>query len=395
MVITKKILFFLWSLLVLSGCWSQNELNELAIVSAVAIDYMEDLDEYLVSFEILDPLEVAGGEQGGSGVTTTIYEARDATLFGAIRLASRTSPRRLYFPHMQLMVISEAIARSGIDEVLDIFERNRDSRLTVPVVISQKGKAVEVLEILPSLERVPSNYLFHTLTVTDDLLARNRVVTMLEIINALTSEGREVALSGVTIIGDKEKAKTLDNIQRAKSFATTQVFGLGLFKNGKLQGWLKEENARGASWVMDDVDSTVMTLPYEDQEDVIAVEIVRSETELTFLKMKPEPTFKVSISTEGHIVEVDVPITLSETKEINKLEEQLEKLIKAEIETAIRAAQNVQSDIFGFGEILNRSNPKEWKEIKDQWPEHFEKSKFIVEVNGFIRRTGMRMEPLH
>ncbi len=58
----KKIVVVFVALLlnitILSGCWSKKDLNELAIVTAIGIDKMED--GYSVSIQILNPSELAG-----------------------------------------------------------------------------------------------------------------------------------------------------------------------------------------------------------------------------------------------------------------------------------------------------------------------------------------------
>ncbi|UZM97818.1 hypothetical protein OL548_22945 [Lysinibacillus sp. MHQ-1] len=43
--------------LLLSGCWSKRELNELAIVVALGIDKVED--EFEITVQIVDPSEVS------------------------------------------------------------------------------------------------------------------------------------------------------------------------------------------------------------------------------------------------------------------------------------------------------------------------------------------------
>ena len=42
--------------------------------------------------------------------------------------------------------------------------------------------------------------------------------------------------------------------------------------------------------------------------------------------------------------------------------------MKETINQTIETVQKqYKSDIFGFGEAIHRSNPKEWKKIKKQW----------------------------
>src|SRR3954469_19448152 len=50
--------------LLLTGCWSQKELTDLALVSAMGID-LDEKGKYVVTFQIVNPESVAAGKQGG------------------------------------------------------------------------------------------------------------------------------------------------------------------------------------------------------------------------------------------------------------------------------------------------------------------------------------------
>ena len=54
----------LYRLINLSRCWDREELEELAYVLAMGIDYLPDEDKIEVTTAIIRPLNVPGGEQG-------------------------------------------------------------------------------------------------------------------------------------------------------------------------------------------------------------------------------------------------------------------------------------------------------------------------------------------
>jgi spore germination protein KC len=63
----------------------------------------------------------------------------------------------------------------------------------------------------------------------------------------------------------------------------------------------------------------------------------------------------------------------------------MEETINLTIETA---QKQYKSDIFGFGEAIHRSNPKEWKKIKEQWDEEFSEMTANVKVDVKLVHTG-------
>ena len=58
---------------------------------------------------------------------------------------------------------------------------------------------------------------------------------------------------------------------------------------------------------------------------------------------------------------------------------------------AIEEAKKAKTDIFGFGDIVYRSYPRQWKTMKSDWHDHyFPQLEVNVTVEAFIRRTGLR-----
>jgi len=80
----KKLLIALFCLILTftSGCWSSYEIEELALASAVGVDY--DGTKYNLTIQIIKPEIVA--EKTGTDPVTTIYSS-GATMFDAIRNA--------------------------------------------------------------------------------------------------------------------------------------------------------------------------------------------------------------------------------------------------------------------------------------------------------------------
>ena len=100
----KKILLII-SLLLLSGCYNYRELNDLAIVSAIAIDYNNSNNNFEVSIQVVNPKK----QQDTSSANEPdfiIYKAEEKTLQQAFRNIVDTSPNRIYGSHLEILIIS-------------------------------------------------------------------------------------------------------------------------------------------------------------------------------------------------------------------------------------------------------------------------------------------------
>lgn len=103
---------------------------------------------------------------------------------------------------------------------------------------------------------------------------------------------------------------------------------------------------------------------------------------------------KPEISIEQHI-ESDIGevqcrnLELTDTKTITELEQIANKKVQNLFKTTIKKVQNeYKSDIFGFGEIIHRSNPQAWKKLRNNWDETFVNLPISVKMDIKIRLLG-------
>ncbi|WP_199614803.1 Ger(x)C family spore germination protein [Paenibacillus alkalitolerans] len=379
----------------LAGCWNRRELKELSIVAAMGVDKIPETNKYKVSFQIINPGNVAAVVAGGGpqNVTpVTVYTGTGDNLFGAIRKASQKVPRQLFFAHLQLIVIGEPLAKQGVRDIFDFFERSHEIRLTTMVLVARGSEADSIVKVLTPLEKIPANNIAGQMKMTSKLWSENIKVEMDQVIKALQSEGTPI-ISGVKIVGEPEVGNKSSNLRQTNVPARADITGIALFKNGKLKRWLNGDEGRGALWIRNKMKSTVVDLDCKDKKDAIGIEVVRSQTKVNAKVQNRKPVFHIHIREEGHVSEVRCPMDLSKVEEITKLEKQWALETKKEVMKAVKAAQREESDIFGFGEAVNRANPKAWKKMKKEWDKIFAESKVDVKVDAFIRRSGMRIKP--
>ncbi|MDX5475798.1 MAG: Ger(x)C family spore germination protein [Bacillaceae bacterium] len=387
------LIYLLIASFLLTSCWNAKELTELSLISAVGIDLGDEEDRYVVSFQLLSAGEIAVGQEGGGrgGSPTLLFTSTGNTLFEAIRKVTQQASRRIYFPHTALIVIGEDFAREeGIHYVLDWFERDHEFRTNVPIVIAKGATAEEILMVQSPVEKVAAKKIARELETSEKAWGEDMVVELGEVISNLLNKGKEVAINGVVPIGDTNKGSEGDNLKGSIAPVILLAKGLGVFKDGKLITWFENETARGVLWTVDKIQSTVINVDCGEKKDAIGIEIIRSTTKVNVKMKEGKPIYHITVNNEGNIGEAICKIDLTNPKTILELEQQLEEEIKSEVMYAIKAAQEVQSDIFGFGSVLNRKHRKEWKKLEDVWPEVFANAQVDVEVNAFIRRTGMR-----
>lgn len=371
--------------LFLTGCWDRRELNELAITLAFGIDKVED--EYQVTAQIVVPSEISMKTSTGRS-PVTLFQANGETVYEAIRKMTKNSPRKIYPGHLRMIVIGEELAEEGIGESLELLSRDLEVRSDFYVVIAKDKTAAEILNITTTLEAIPANKMFNTLKTSEEAWAATNGIILDELIADLTSEGKEAVLTGILVTGNQEIGTSKQNVESITPSARIVYDHLAVFKKDKLVGWLTERESIGYNDITNSVKNTVTAISCP-KEGKVSIEIIQLHSDVKGKINKGKPEVDVNIKVKGNVGEVECQINLSEQKTIVELEKITEKKMEDTINQTIETAQKqYESDIFGFGEAIHRSNPKEWNKIKEQWDEEFTELTANVKVDVKLRHTG-------
>lgn len=108
--------------LLLTGCWNRTELNEIGLISALGIDRSEE--GWIVTYQFINPSAISAGtggasKAGGGESPVHVFSSEGPTLREAIDVSYTESPRRLYFPHADVLVLGKEAARKSITDVID------------------------------------------------------------------------------------------------------------------------------------------------------------------------------------------------------------------------------------------------------------------------------------
>ncbi|GEC89809.1 Ger(x)C family spore germination protein [Brevibacillus brevis] len=374
-------------LVLMTGCWNRRELNDLAIVMGTGIDKIDG--QYVISAQIVNPGAVASTESGKiSQSAVATYSMRGSSIFEGIRRMTTETPRRLYFSHIQVLVLGEQVAREGIKEALDLLFRDHEVRPDFYVILAKDTTALQILSMIDPLEKIPATKLYKSLETGEKAWGSIVSMRLDEVIADLLREGVEPVLVGATLKGKVRTGSTDISSQKDSQPNLLRYQDIGVFKKDKLLGWLNEEESIGFSYITDKVDSTVEEIPC-DKKHKIVVEIIRSKTTVNGKVKNGNPQIEVSVSAEGNVGEVACPKDLSNPQTIYKLEADVEKRIREKIVSAIHKTQKqYHSDVLGFGQSIYHNDPKGWKKVKEDWDSKFTDLNVKVKVDVRLRRTG-------
>jgi spore germination protein KC len=243
---------------ILSACWNQKELTDLAFVLALGIDRGED-DLYHVSFQLVNPGNVSTAQNGGgTGLPIAVYKSTGRTITEAARNATKKVSRRLYYAHTNLVVVSEEVARDRtlMLNMFDAFARDPEFRTTTEMVIARGSTAEEIVTTLTILDKLPVTKITKEIKFTEAMKGENMSVSIDDIIDGIVDSGKEPIINGYQLVGMKEEANKASNLQKTTTDAFLAADGLAIIKDGQLIDWIESNKSRGIIWVLDKAKST-------------------------------------------------------------------------------------------------------------------------------------------
>lgn len=381
-----KVIIVLLMLLLSTGCYNYHELNELAITSALAIDKVDD--KYLITIQVINTQKQSSDNNTtGNNAKFTLYEGAGKTVQEAARRISLKSPKKTYLNHMQLLVISEEVAKEGISDILEFQLRNPEMREQYNVVISKGSSAKEALELITPIETLNSKNIVNIIENTSVNYGSSSKNNLNDIFKAYLNNKMEIIIPSIETIKDNKNSDNNNNLKESDPSSEVVVSNIAVFKKEKLIGYLSEKESIGYNFITNSINRTVITDKCNNK-DYFSVKLASSKT-----KLEPDVknnTVKIKIKSTGSLGEINCNIDIQKEKNIKKLE----KIINSNIEYLIKdTIKNVQekynSDIFGFADLFYKSNPKEFNKIKEDWyKSRFKNLKIEVNAEFNIETKG-------
>ncbi|ACT01721.1 Ger(x)C family spore germination protein [Paenibacillus sp. JDR-2] len=383
------------SLMLLPGCWSRKELNELAVVMALGVDLHEK--GFTVSAQVLNSGSLGKQKENSFGSLPVVtYKATGATIPDALQRMLSSAPRLMYLSHIRVLVLGEGLARKGISDVLDFVARDHQLRDDFYMLVAKGSKADEVLEIMTPFEHVPASSLYSSIMVANKNWAATGKVTIKTFVTELERGGSNPILSGVEVHGNVDTGSSLKNIQATTPKTMLHHAGIAVFQKDKLVGWLDESASKAVNYMLNGVNTTIGNIPCPGDDGSVGF-IIYGAKRTYGVKLNEEgrPEFSVKLKIEANVNAVQCTIDLSKAANMEEIGHILEDKFNSNISRHIKKVQQEYgSDIFGFGEELHRKYPKAWKKYRENWDEVFRTSPVSVKTEVQMRRVGSIVQSL-
>ncbi|WP_246941818.1 Ger(x)C family spore germination protein [Bacillus pinisoli] len=383
-----KVYFIIVILLSMTGCWDRVELNDVSIVTGIAIDKGEE-QKYKLTIELINAAENAKQQAQGFAPSIT-YSQEGNSLSELANKMNVGMTRKMIYSHTRIVVLTKEIAEEGLLDFIDYLERSGEFRNDFNILIYEGESAAEALKITYPLQKNSSLKVNRQIETFYQNWGGDPDIRLTDFITALSSKGREPVLATIRVKGDPEKGKTVENMQTVEQDALIEVSGLAIFRDDKYVGTLGVIDARNYLW-LEGLESTSLTVPCQEEGKFIGVRVRRSSSSIESSMKNGKPYFKVTMKAEGKIEATQCIENLEKINTYQDFEEATEKFVKDDVTRTIQLLQEkYESDVFGFGEALERQHYDDFQKLKGDWDHYFAEATIDVDVDIHIRRSGIR-----
>lgn len=378
------LLIFLILPVILTGCWDLQDIDQRAIVIAIAIDFeditpgsgniYEQMIKLTAQLAIPQKLGAGAGQAPGMGEESVWnVSAVGRNISMALVNLQQKLQNEIFLAHVRVVVISEDIARDGINRYMNFFKNNTEFRRLSYFVISE-GKAEDVLKSFPKTATIQGMFLSQMI---DNEVMRQTMpdIPFIEFTIRSVNKGIDPVAVMVNSLGDVIKYS-----------------GLAVFRGDRMVGKLEKEedwnfiqlaeNYTGGIEVIRDVRSELGR---------ITILFTNIDTHIKPVKKEKNFLFKSDISLEGILISQESDTDYDNDILFREMEKRIANEVKREMEAVFYKVQHqYDADIFGFGERVQAHLPSEWNKVKN-WREEFKKLEIEISVEVKIRRVGMHM----
>ncbi len=397
--LTSLVILLLCSLL-LTGCWSRREIENLGFATLVALDRAVDGQiELSAQFAITAAIGEGGmGGSGGGGSEAPVWtvSCKADNLAAAIEQMRTFIGKYPFWAHTRVIIIGEDLARNGISPILDYFIRSRDFRFSSWMMVSE-GSAKSLLEVVPKLSKLPAELIVELNRVAQETSVSSSR-SLLDLLQPLVEEqagepilpllvtqtATEAPGSGSGVSqGEEVPEQSLEQNNEAKSLA---MVGFAVFHGDKMIGKLNATDSRALLWLRGESKRGNLVVEVPGRGYVVQGQIYARRT-LQVSQVDGKPRAKITIYQDGDLVEHNLNQVELDSAAIKELDGLLKAHIQTDVEATLQKIQKeLQADVIGIGNRVYRLYPELFNSLN--WQEYFPTMPIELEVHADFRRTG-------
>ncbi|TMV45523.1 Ger(x)C family spore germination protein [Paenibacillus mesophilus] len=345
------VLLFICVLLLLpAGCWNSKDIQNMAYVTAIGLDY--ENEHYITYIQVLNFSNVAKSEsaQVGKNIPVWIGRGEGVTVTESLNSIYSTSQLRVFWGHVKSIVCTETFLKNGqrVKEAYDMLNRYREIRYNV-LMYGTKESLRDIFTQKSLLNLSPLDTIMDT--PSQIYSQRSYIVPVYgyKIIAQFNEPAQSAMLPSISI--DK-KSWTEDK----KAKPMFKIDGSYYFHASSLIGWLSEGDLQGYRWLQKKLERSPIHIPDNSAPDA-AIVLIKPKPRIHPVVRDGKVTFNISLRIKAYVDELTRNIPKAEIEEMSA------KVISDQIRATFLNGLEIKVDVLQLGECLYRKYPKVWHDM--------------------------------
>ena len=368
--------------IILTGCETHREISDLGMVSAMGIEKIDN--KYLISVQVANiKKSTKMGTDNSSKVT--LYKGTGKTSFEAIRDVSNKSSKKLYFPHIKLIILSDEIINENPKQIIDFFTRDNEGNMNAYILVSTENKPSEILSTITSFEDVPAEYIYNSLLLSKENYGNTNVLTFEDYVNYLIKAGIDPTFTKISLTNNKKIKNNTEILNEIELPTYIKLGNILVFNNKKLTE-LNEEESMVLNLLKNNSSNSTISLKC-DNNKYYTLELANSSSKIDFNSKKDE--ISINLNLTYNISEYNCSENLLDNQNLNNIKDNISNKIKYNVNSLIKKQIEYKSDFIGFGEIIKSKNKGYFDFNNKNWmKEGLPKLKYKINIEIKLEDKG-------
>ncbi len=335
--------------LLLTGCWSKYEVQNMNYATAVGIDIVDG--QYIIYAQLLDFSTVAKleGQQKAEQPPVWVGKGEGSSFTEAANDLYSTSQQRLNWGQISTIIFSERLLKAQkVGEVLELINRYREIRY-LAWVFSTRDPLDEILLATPFFRLSPKASILHN---PEQSYRQRSILAPIRLQNFVMDSNEKAKTSYIPELSLRKGQWK----EGQKPHELLRYSGIQIYDKDNYYTRMSLEEIRGLPWL----NKHTIRLPinlFTDNKLAAVLVAENPEYDVTPRVKYDKVYFDISVKVKAGVNELHADISEKELTQMAQTE------IEQQIKETYHAAFEKKIDIYNLGESLFRRNPYEWKRI--------------------------------
>ncbi|MDR6550217.1 Ger(x)C family spore germination protein [Paenibacillus qinlingensis] len=359
----QKLAVILLILIVLTtGCWDKKEINNLAIVDAIGIDYDPDTSKRIVYFQVVNPTGAGGksGEAAKASVYTYKATQEIEAVSGFSIFANNQVPRIVFTNQVQVYIMTHRYALKYYREILDWTESNPTRRSTGFCLITD-DPLDKIMNTVVPLDRIPGEAMQAMVDLQNKVNGSFVPVRARDAINFL-SRKQPFIIPNVKLMNTKPSThfSKLEEINAPAS--SVLISGGTVFLQDHNIGKIDDQTNNLNNVLNNKVDHFLLKIPHSQGN----IEVFLGDTKVVrSLKIEGNKTkLQLEIKSSLRLMLDNRPMDPGDSFDYEEIEQLANKEFEKKCREFVQFAKEKNWDLLGIQDQIDRMHSKKWSIYK-------------------------------